>query len=139
MKSPARKLSRRHILLLLAAAGGGAAGTSARAQDAAKINPRAYKVLIENDKVRVLEYLSKPGLGVCGVGRHFHPAHVTVSISGGKFKATREDGKAVMGTSPPGRIFWAPAETHEVENVGTGNSHVYIIEMKDKDWKPSTS
>ena len=34
------------------------------AQDAAKISPRTYKVVYEDDKVRVLEYVSRPGLGV---------------------------------------------------------------------------
>ena len=30
------------------------------------MEPRSYKVLFENDKVRVLEYVSRPGIGVCG-------------------------------------------------------------------------
>ena len=138
MEKASKKLSRRDILLLLAAIGGSAAGAPARAQDPAKISPRSYKVLFENDKVRVLEYISKPGLGVCGVGRHFHPAHVTVSLSGGKAKATKEDGTVVTGNARPGTVFWAPAEIHDVENVSKGTMHAYIIEIKDKDWKPST-
>lgn len=43
------------------------------AQDAAKVEPHLYRVVLENDKVRVLEYASEPGTGVCGVGKHWHP------------------------------------------------------------------
>ena len=35
----------------------------ALAQDAAKVQPRAYKVAFENDKVRVLEFNSTPWHG----------------------------------------------------------------------------
>src|SRR5437660_875565 len=44
-------------------------------QDAARVQPRAYKVLLDNDKLRVLEFNSKPGMGVCGNGMHSLAAH----------------------------------------------------------------
>ena len=83
------KLSRRELLLLLGALGvdAAAAGPQAApraAPDPAKINPRSYRVLLENDRCRVLEYKSKPGLGVCGQGRHYHPAHLTIPLVDGK-------------------------------------------------------
>ena len=37
-------------------------------------DPRSFSVVLENDRVRVLEYKSRPGLGVCGQGMHSHPA-----------------------------------------------------------------
>ena len=65
--------SRRKLLALLGLLG--LAGTQeVAAQDAAKINPRSYRVMLENDSVRVLEYRSLPGLGVCG--REIGRAHV---------------------------------------------------------------
>ncbi len=48
--------------------------SDALAQDAATTDPRSYRVVLDNDRVRVLEYQSRPGLGVCGQGMHFHPA-----------------------------------------------------------------
>ena len=137
MENAMKKLSRRDLLLILAAVGGGAS-SPARAQDPVKMNPRSYKVRFENDRVRVLEYDAKPGLGLCGVGKHYHPAHLTLVMKGGKFKGTTEHGKAITGEAKDGTIFWAPAETHEAENVGKGSQHVFIVEVKDKDWKPST-
>ena len=137
MEMTSKKLSRRELLLILAAVSG-TASSPARAQDAAKINPRSYKVRFENDRVRVLEYNAKPGLGLCGVGKHYHPAHLTIVATGGKFKGTSDKGKTFSGEARDGTIFWAPAETHEAENAGKGNQHVYIVEIKDKDWQPST-
>src|SRR5260221_709086 len=86
-----KAMSRRELLALIAMLGLGGT-TEVAAQDAAKVNPRSYKVLFENDAVRVLEYNSRPGMGVCGVGKHSHPAHLVVSITGGKAKLTNEDG-----------------------------------------------
>ena len=138
MSQENKGLSRRELLLLLAAVGGAASSAPSRAQDAAKINPRSYKVVLENEHVRVLEYLAKPGIGVCGVGRHFHPKHLTIALSGGRAKVRSEDGRVRSEDAPPGTIFWAPAEMHEVENISGRNMRAYIVEIKDKDWKPST-
>ena len=138
MNNDQKGLSRRELLALLAAVGASASPAPARAQDAAKVNPRSYKVLFENEHVRVLEHVSKPGLGVCGVGRHSHPKHITVALSGGRVKVRGEDGAVRLADAEPGKIFWAPAEVHEVENISGRNMRGYIIEIKDKDWKPST-
>ena len=43
------------------------------AQDAVTSDPRSFRVVLENERVRVLEYKSGPGLGVCGHGMHYHP------------------------------------------------------------------
>jgi quercetin dioxygenase-like cupin family protein len=136
-ETPKTRLSRREILTMLAAVGV-TGSLPAPAQDAAKINPRSYKVLFENSRVRVLEYLGKPGLGVCGQGRHYHPEHLTIAASGGKMKIAGEDGKVQVHDVPPGSVFFAPAEVHEIENIGGRNVHAYLIEFKDKGWKPST-
>ena len=107
------------------------------AQDAAKANPQQYKVAFENEKVRVLEYHSHPGGGICGVGVHSHPAHLTILLTDAAVKVTLPDGKIVTENGKAGDMFWSPAETHQVENVGA-DAHCYIVELKDKDWKPST-
>ena len=126
---------RREILALLAGLG---LAESSSAQDPTRAEPRSYKVVLENDKVRVLEYRSSPGMGVCGKGMHFHPAHVTVALTAGKVRVITPEGKAKIDEAPPGTVFFAPAETHSVENIGGSNMRAYIIEIKDGDWKPST-
>ena len=130
-------MSRRHMLALLGIMGLASAADVA-AQDASKVNPRAYRVAFENEKVRVLEYRSRPGLGVCGQGRHAHPAHLTMVSSDAKVKVTTEDGKILSVESKSGDMFWSPAEVHTTENISGHAVRSYIIEIKDKDWKPST-
>jgi len=34
------------------------------------------RVILENDHVKVTEYVSNPGQGACGLGKHSHPAHL---------------------------------------------------------------
>ena len=131
------RLDRRRLMQMLAGLAACAA-PPAQAQDAAKVNPRTYKVVFENDQIRVLEYRSKPGLGICGQGRHFHPAHLTMQISDAKVRVTLESGKVITDDSPAGRIFASPAEWHTTENVGGALAHAYIIEIKDGAWQPST-
>jgi hypothetical protein len=108
------------------------------AQDAAIVAPRSYRNVLENDRVRVLEFKSRPGFGVCGEGMHSHPDHVTVSLTGAKLKVTTADGKVTFDDIPPGTVFYAPAEIHSAEIIGGLGTRTYIIELKGKDWKPST-
>jgi hypothetical protein len=103
---------------------------AARAQDAAKVQPRAYKVAFENDKLRALEYRGRPGMGVCGEGMHSHPAHLTVVLFDGKVRVKTPDGKVKMAEGKVGDVFWSEAETHEVENISGRNSHALLIELK---------
>lgn len=127
--------TRRDLLALLAALG---VPAQALAQDAMASDPRSFRVVLENERVRVLEYRSRPGLGVCGQGMHYHPDRVFVSLTGGKVRLTGADGRPVVRDIPPGHIGFSVAETHSVENVGGSGTRTYIIELKDKDWKPST-
>jgi beta-alanine degradation protein BauB len=103
---------------------------SAQAQDPAKVMPRAYRVALENDKLRVLEFTGRPGMGVCGEGMHSHPEHLTIVLSDWKGVATTPDGKTAGRDKKVGDIFWAEAETHKVENTGKSNARVLIVELK---------
>ena len=103
---------------------------SANAQDPTKVMPRAYRVAFENDKLRVLEFTGRPGMGICGQGMHSHPAHLTVVLSDWKGRATTLDGTARDRERKLGDVFWSEAETHKNENTGETNSRVLLIELK---------
>ena len=135
--SDSRLLSRRQMLAMLAALGVSATEV-AHAQDAFKVNPRSYKVMFENDKMRVLEYVAGPNLPVCGIGKHSHPQHLTMQLTDAKVKVTGADGKPFVVEAKAGDMFWSPAETHSTENLSGTTVRAYIVEFKDKDWKPST-
>ena len=101
------------------------------AQDAVQSQPQNYRIAFENDKVRVLEYNSRPGMGVCGDGMHSHPAHLTVLLSTGKVRIKTPDGKVeVHGDVPVGAVSWSDGETHEVENISGSNIRLLLIEFK---------
>jgi quercetin dioxygenase-like cupin family protein len=113
------------IALLLACA----MGPPASAQDAATMQPRSYRVVLENDKVRVLEFRARPGIGVCGVGVHSHPGHVTVLLTDAKVRVT-QNGHVQVIQNKAGDAFWEPPVTHEVENYGGNEVRSLIIEVK---------
>ncbi len=127
-------LNRRQLIALLAGFG---VAADALAQDAAQVNRRSYKVVFENEQVRVLEFLSRPGVGICGQGVHSHPDHLTVLLTDAKAKVT-SGGKTFIVENKAGDVFWESAATHTVENVGGSGARAYIIEMKGKNWQPST-
>lgn len=96
-------------------------------QDPVKVAPQVYKVLLENDKVRVLEVRLKPG---GNSPMHFHPAYVVYAFSDGKVKFTYQDGKTREVQLKAGQAAWREAETHAAENVGAGELHVLNIELR---------
>ena len=130
-----RRKTRREALVMLAALG---VPRKVLAQDAVTTDPRSFRVVLENERVRVLEYRSGPGLGVCGQGMHYHPERVTVALTGAKVKVSNAEGKTAVREIAPGHVFFSPAETHSVENIGGSGTRIHMIELKDKDWKPST-
>jgi hypothetical protein len=115
---------------LLAAIAALMTAQTASAQDAATVQPRAYRVAYENDKMRVLEFISRPGMGVCGSGMHSHPAHLTVALSPAKVRVKLPDGKSFVGENKVGDVFWSEAETHETENVSGKDVRALIVELK---------
>jgi len=101
------------------------------AQDAVQSQLQNYRVAFENDRLRVLDYNGRPGMGVCGDGMHSHPAHLTVLLSTGKVRIKTPDGKVeVQSGIPLGATFWSEAVTHEVENISGSNMRSLLIELK---------
>jgi hypothetical protein len=101
----------------------------ANAQDAAMIQPEAYKVVLENDRIRVLEFNSRPGMGVCGSGVHSHPAHLTVALSPAKVRV-KDSGKEFVAENGLGDVFWSEAQVHETENIAGHDVRALIVELK---------
>lgn len=104
--------------------------SDASAQDPTKVMPRAYRVAFENDKLRVLDFAGRPGMGICGEGMHSHPAHLTVVLNDWQGRASTPDGPVRDRSRKAGDVFWSEAETHKVENTGKANARVLIIELK---------
>ena len=102
-------------------------GASAFAQDPVKTSPQFYTVLLENEKVRVLEYHLKPGEKE---PMHSHPAGVVYVLSGAKLKFTFPDGRTEERSAATGETIWREPVTHAVENVGETEAHAIAIDLK---------
>ena len=101
---------------------------TARAQDPVKVAPKNFKVLMENDRVRVLDFTAAAGEKI---PMHSHPAYISYSISGaGKTKFTYPSGKTTEPAAKTGQATWHDAETHASEYQGSGSTHVLLVELK---------
>ena len=101
--------------------------TTARAQDPVKTSPQYYKVLLENEQVRVLEYHLKPGEKE---PMHSHPAGVVYVLGGGKLKFSYPDGRTEERGAATGETIWREPTTHAVENIGDTEAHAIAIDLK---------
>ena len=96
--------------------------------DALTASPGNFKLLLENEHVRVLEYTLAPGQRD---EWHTHPPKVSYVVSGGKVRVTTEDGKSFVADEEAGTASWMGAlGRHFVENVGTTTVRVVLTEVK---------
>src|SRR5438876_8320326 len=77
--------------------------TTVHAQDPVKTSPQYYKVLLENDQVRVLEYRLKASEKE---PMHSHPTGVVYVLSGVKLKFTYPDGRTEERAAATGETIW---------------------------------
>ena len=122
-----KKLNRAIMGVLLVSAFAVLAARPAMAQDPAKVAGDTYKVLLENDRVRVLEAKLKPG---DKTAMHSHPTNIVYSFSDAKAKFTPAGGKGIVRPLKGGAVLWNPPETHVSENVGKTEARVLLFELK---------
>lgn len=96
--------------------------------DPVKVSPDYYKVLLDNEQVRVLEYRLKPGQKE---GLHSHSAGIVYGFNDAKTKSTSADGKITEGIGKAGDVFWRNPTTHMLENIGKIDVHALAIELKN--------
>jgi beta-alanine degradation protein BauB len=98
-----------------------------QAQDPVTTSPQYYKVLLENDQVRVLEHRLKAGEKEL---MHSHPAGVVYVLSGATLKFSYPDGKREEKTAATGETIWRDPVTHAVENTGKIEARAIAIDLK---------
>ena len=97
------------------------------AQDPVPLYPANYKVLQENDRVRVLDFRLKKG---AKENFHAHPAAVTYVLSPFKIRFSFPDGKTAVREATAGDVFLGEALVHASENIGDTDAHGILIELK---------
>lgn len=90
-------------------------------------NPEHYRVVFENDRVRVLEYSDVPGDRTT---EHAHPDSVMVTLS--SFRRRLHAGPVSRDVElAEGTPMWLPAQRHSGENIGESRTHALFVELKD--------
>ena len=95
--------------------------------DPAVTNPDHYKVIFENDKVRVLEYNDQPGDRTTP---HEHPDSVMYTLSSFRRRLVSGDMQREVELGS-GTVGWLPAQQHHGENIGETPTHVIFVELKE--------
>lgn len=90
-------------------------------------DPMLYKVIFENDRVRVLQYHDEPG---DRTHVHRHPDSVMVTLSAFRRRVTAGDRSADIELRA-GETRWVGAQEHAGENIGDSVSHCVFVELKE--------
>jgi quercetin dioxygenase-like cupin family protein len=97
------------------------------AADAAEVAPHVYKVLFENEQVRLLEVIMQPG---DHTEMHSHPDNLIYALSSGKVAFTSPSGEVAELDVPAGAPMWMDATDHATDNVGDTVVRVLMFEPK---------
>ena len=124
-----KRTRRRLVGLLLAGSVIGSMVGGAVAQDPTVVDAQHYKVMFENDQVRVLKITYGPKEKSV---MHEHPNGVAVFITDGQIKFGLPDGKSQDAAVKAGQAMFAPAGKHLPENVGDKTFEVVLVELKTK-------
>ncbi|MCG2621068.1 cytoplasmic protein [Arthrobacter sp. I2-34] len=100
--------------------------------DPVETNPEQYRVVLENDKVRVLEFTDRPG---DKTSPHRHPDSVMITL-GPLRRRVSGDGREADVVLQAGQSWWLPAQEHTGENTGDWPSHVIFVELKEPAAEP---
>lgn len=103
--------------------------------DPARTDPDKYKVVFENEQVRVLEYVDRPG---DRTSLHAHPDSVMYTLSSFRRRLYSGDGETRDVEIAAGTTGWLPAQQHAGHNIGGSDTHVIFVELKDRTPAPTT-
>ena len=90
-------------------------------------DPDKYKVILENERVRVFRYHDEPG---AKTRLHHHEAFTLYAL--GPFKRRLTFGDTTKEREfKTGDVIWMEAQDHVGENIGTTTTDVLIVELKE--------
>lgn len=107
-------------------------GAPRSAPDPVPLYPQNYKVLLENERVRVVDFRLKKGATEVF---HSHPANVAVFLQTFKIRFTFPDGRVGIRDAHPGDIGYSEPVIHASENIGDTDAHGVLVELKQ--WPPA--
>ena len=96
-------------------------------QEAVKAAPKNYRVLFENDRVRVLESHLEPGEKT---EMHSHPACVVISLHDHRLRFAVPGGERQEIGLKGGAVAWFDSVIHATENIDAIEVRDIIVELK---------
>jgi quercetin dioxygenase-like cupin family protein len=97
-------------------------------EDAVNVAPHLHTVLFEDDKMRVLKVVVRPG-DVAAM--HWHPRNINYVTSAGTLRFEMIDGYKVDVTLSVGQVTSSSESSHAVENIGDTTVETVQVELKD--------
>ena len=94
--------------------------------DAVSVAPDHYKVVEENDRVRILEFRGKVG---DKTSMHSHPAVVAIALTAAEVRFTM-GGQSMEISLSAGQAMYMDATDHATEILGSSEAHVILVELK---------
>lgn len=95
--------------------------------DPVKASPHYYKVLLDNEKVRVSEFRMEPGKQE---GWQTWCPNILYVLDPGTVQLTDRTGASTAQDVKAGDIAWRVDSDHSGANVGTTDLHALMIEVK---------
>src|SRR5688572_28377411 len=92
--------------------------------DPVQAAPNHYKVIFDNERVRVLSFHSRPGEEW---PLHMHPDAVTVSLTDYKLRNVVPGSEPTVIERKRGDAYWIPARSHTGENIGATDMDSIIV------------
>jgi beta-alanine degradation protein BauB len=96
--------------------------------DAAVAASDVYKLVLENERVRVFDVRFKPGQKA---EMHGHPDHVIHVLSDYTLNLSFPDGKSQEVGLKAGQTIFMGAGPHAAVNIGKTDGHALVVELKE--------
>ena len=97
--------------------------------DPVQVAPSNYKVVFENERVRVLSFHAGPGEKWA---LHAHPDAVVVSLNEYKVRNVVPGAEPRIREAKRGDVAWIPARSHTGENIGNTEMDCVLVELKER-------
>jgi quercetin dioxygenase-like cupin family protein len=94
---------------------------------AADVAPHVYKVLFENDRMRLLEVNLESG---ASSELHSHPDYLIYALSGGTVHLADGSGHGADVEINAGDVMWRDAEEHTARSLSDGALRALFFELK---------
>jgi beta-alanine degradation protein BauB len=96
--------------------------------DPAAVAADVYRMVMENDRVRVFEVRFEPGQRAV---MHGHPDHVVYVLADYTLNLMLPDGGSQEVPLKAGQALWIGAGPHAAQNIGTTEGRALVVELKE--------